>query len=53
MKTKAKTITADDLQVIWETLNGVLYDITEGDPDDAVEAVEDCIEQLEELGVGE
>lgn len=53
MKTKAKSIKAEDLQVIWEQLNGILYDITDGDPADAVEAVEDCISQLEELGVGE
>ncbi len=53
MKTKAKSIKAEDLQTIWEQLNGILYDITEGDPDDAVEAVEDCISRLEQLGVGE
>ena len=42
-----------DLQVIWEQLNAVLYDLTEGIPSDAVEAVEDCITRLEALGVGE
>lgn len=49
----SKKIKAEELQAIWETLNGVLYDITDGDPDDAVEAVEYCINRLEELGVGE
>ena len=42
-----------DLQVIWEQLNAVLYDLTEGIPSDAFEAVEDCIARLEALGVGE
>lgn len=40
------------LQVIWETLNGALYDLTEGDMGDAIPAVEDCIERLEAMGVG-
>lgn len=52
-QTKTMTITPADLQTIWEQLNGILYDLTEGDPDDAVEAVEDCISRLEQLGVGE
>ena len=39
----------DELQVIWEQLNGVLYDLTEGAPADAVEAVQDCINRLEQL----
>jgi len=36
-----------DIQVVWEQLNGILYDLTEGNPADAVESVEDCIERLE------
>lgn len=43
----------DQLQVIWEQLNGALYDIQEGDPKDAEEAIENCIARLEEMGVGE
>jgi hypothetical protein len=43
----------NDLQVVWEQLNAVLYDITKGNPADAVEAVEDCIARLEALGVGD
>lgn len=45
---------ADDssLQVIWEQLNGALYDLTKGDPKDAIDAVEDCIARLEAMGVG-
>ena len=39
------------LQVIWETLNGALYDLTEGDMGDAIPAVEYCIERLEAIGV--
>jgi hypothetical protein len=45
-------ITPDRLQAIWESLNGVLYDITEGNPEDAIDAIEDCIKSLEALGVG-
>lgn len=41
------------LQVVWEQLNGALYDITEGNPADATQAVEDCIKRLEAMGVGE
>lgn len=39
------------LQVIWETLNGALYDLTEGDMGDAIPSVEYCIERLEAMGV--
>ncbi len=39
------------LQIIWETLNGVLFDITEGDPADAEEAVEECIRLIEQTGM--
>jgi len=46
---KTDKINTSDLQVIWEQLNAVLYDITEGEPADAVEAVEDCIQRLEEM----
>jgi hypothetical protein len=41
----------DGLQVIWEQLNGAMYDLTEGDPADAVPAIEDCIARLEAMGV--
>lgn len=39
------------LQVIWETLNGALYDLTEGDMGDAIPSVQYCIERLEAMGV--
>ncbi len=42
-----------EMQVIWEQLNAVLYDLTEGTPADAVEAVQDCINRLEKLGIGQ
>lgn len=51
--TNANTATQDlrsTIQIVWETLNGVLYDLTEGDPADAVEAVEDMIAMLEQSG---
>lgn len=43
----------DTLQVIWEQLNSVLYDLEHGKPSDAIEAVEDCIKRLEALGLGD
>ena len=46
-----KPETRDHLQVIWEQLNGALYDLTDGDPADAIPAVEDCIARLESLGI--
>lgn len=45
--------TKDTLQVIWEQLNGALFDLTEGEPTDAVPAIEDCLDRLEKLGIGE
>jgi len=42
------------LQAIWETLNGVVYDLEVGDPDDAlISNVQDCINRLEAMGIGE
>jgi hypothetical protein len=41
------------LQVVWEQLNGALYDLEHGTPADAIPAIEDCIERLEAMGVGE
>jgi hypothetical protein len=41
------------LQVIWEQLNGALFDVLEGDPNDAVHALEDCVFRLESMGIGE
>ena len=49
---QVKIMDKDQLQVIWEQLNGVLYDLEQGTPADAIEAVEDCIQRLEALGVG-
>ncbi len=43
--------TLDTLQVIWEQLNGALYDITDGVPADAANAIEDCIIRLEVMGI--
>jgi DNA-binding ferritin-like protein (Dps family) len=38
------------IQIVWESLNGVLYDLTKGDKEDAIETVEDLIDMLEEAG---
>jgi hypothetical protein len=38
------------IQIMYEQLNGVLYDLTMGDPEDAIEAVENCLRRLELLG---
>jgi hypothetical protein len=34
-------------QLIWEILNAALYDLTKGEPTDAVEAIEEVINLLE------
>jgi hypothetical protein len=34
-------------QLIWEILNAALYDLTKGDPKDAIEAIEEVINLLE------
>lgn len=44
--------TIENLQVVWEQLNGALHDLTEGTPADAIPAIEDCIERLEAMGIG-
>ncbi len=41
------------LQVVWEQLNGALFDLTEGKPEDAIPTVEDCIARLESMNIGE
>lgn len=41
------TDVGDTNQVVWEQLNGALFDLTEGDPSDAIPAIEDCIARLE------
>lgn len=41
------------LQIVWEQLNGVISDLITGDVDSTIETLEDCVMQLEELGVGE
>jgi hypothetical protein len=41
------SVVMDDVQIVWEQLNGILHDITNGNPADAVESVEDCIERME------
>ena len=40
----------DTIQIVWETLNAALYDLTEGDPADAVKAIEEAIQLLETEG---
>lgn len=48
---KVSDLVNANLHTVWEQLNAVLYDLTEGDPADAVSAVEDCIKRLESMGV--
>jgi len=45
------TETLQALQVVYEQLNGAMYDIQEGNPTDAIPTIEDCIKRLETLGV--
>jgi hypothetical protein len=44
---------AEQIQVVWETLNGVMYDLTEGNPNDAIDAVAECIRRLENAGANQ
>ena len=39
------------LNVIWEQLNGAIFDLTEGHAPDALPAIEDCVARLEALGI--
>jgi len=40
----------DTIQIVWETLNAALYDMTEGNPADAINAIEEAIALLESTG---
>lgn len=37
------------LQTVWEDLNAIIYDLTEGDPADALTAAEECRDRIEDL----
>lgn len=39
------------LQIVWEELNGALYDIEKGNPQDALPSLVYCIARLESMGV--
>ena len=39
------------LQVIFEQINGALYDVTEGNPSDAIDALQNCVARLSAMGV--
>ena len=43
------------LQVVWEQLNGAVYDLNEivRTANDTLEVVDNCIARLEQLGVGQ
>ena len=44
----------ENLQVIWEQLNGLLHDIeSQSSPEDMGQTIEDCIQRLEALGVNQ
>lgn len=45
------TETAQSLQIIWEQINAALFDITEGQPSDAIDALQNCVARLEAMGV--
>lgn len=43
-----------NLQVIWETLNGLIYDIENyNDLSDLGQSLIDCRDRLEQIGVGQ
>ena len=39
------------LQIVWEELNGCVYDIEKGNPQDALPSLVYCIGRLEAMGV--
>ena len=39
------------LQIVWEELNGCVYDIEKGNPEDALPSLVYCIGRLESMGV--
>jgi hypothetical protein len=39
----------DTKQIVWEILNAALYDLTEGDKEDAVSAIVEAINLLEQV----
>jgi hypothetical protein len=41
------------LQTIWENLNAIRYDIEQGDPQDALVAIEECYSILNDMGIGD
>ena len=40
----------DIIQIVWETLNGAMHDLTEGNPEDGLAAIEEAIALLESAG---
>ena len=49
---ETKQIAPDRLQTVWEVLNAAMFDLTEGDPNDAIGAIQECIDTLESMGIG-
>lgn len=41
------------IQIVWESLNGCVYDLEEGDPKDALTTIHDMITLLEEAGANQ
>lgn len=42
-----KAIPANIAQIIWEILNAAVYDLTKGNPQDGINAVEEAIALIE------
>lgn len=38
------------IQALWESLNGCVYDLEQGNPDDALTTIHDLIKDLEAAG---
>ena len=49
-KERAVNISQATAQILWESLNGVLHDLNEGDLNDAIDTIEDLIADLERAG---
>lgn len=43
----------NSLHTVWEILNGAIYDLTEGNKEDALGAVEECRDLIEDLLEGD
>ena len=46
-RSEMKEVKATTAQLVWEILNAALYDLTKGNPNDGIAAIEEAINLLE------